>query len=175
MSLKKSKISRLDFLKVSGFAAAGLALTACGDSTPTTAPAATTAASAVTTAASATTAAGAATTAAGAATTAATGTTAAATTAAPTTAAAAAPKGSPTPELAKAGSGGTELTYVVWGGTAGPAKEYTTITSVYPDMAKQYSLSLISAGTGDADVANSFRLALAASKNIPDIITLNRI
>lgn len=168
MSLKKSKISRLGFLKVSGFAAAGLALTACGDSaTPTVNSSA-----ATTAPAAATTAAGAATTASGATTTAA-GTTAAVTTAAATTAAA--PKGSPTPELAKAGQGGTNLTYVVWGGTAGPAKEYATITSVYPDMAKQYSLSLISAGTGDGEVANSLRLALAAGKNIPDIVALNRI
>jgi peptide/nickel transport system substrate-binding protein len=83
MSLKNSKISRLDFLKVSGFAAAGLALTACGDNaTPTVNSAATTAAAttATTTAAAATTGAAITTSTTTAAATTMTATTAAATT-----------------------------------------------------------------------------------------------
>jgi len=63
---------------------------------------------------------------------------------------------------------------MVWGGVNPVVREYNNITAIYPDLAKQYSLSIISAGPNDANVANSLRLALAAGKNIPDIVAINR-
>ena len=66
------------------------------------------------------------------------------------------------------------LNYMVWGGVNPVVREYNNITAIYPDLAKQYSLSIISAGPNDANVANSLRLALAAGKNIPDIVAINR-
>ncbi len=153
--LRLRRPSRLVGMFLIGILAAML-LSACGDNataTPnTTNPVATTAAGST----------GAITAAAGVATTA----------SATTAPVAAGPTPSPTPQLAKAGTAGTTLNYLTWGNPETVNKEFTAVTSVYPDVAKQVNLS-ITAMSGDGGVANTFRLALAAGKNIPDIMAIN--
>ncbi|GHO61532.1 sugar ABC transporter substrate-binding protein [Ktedonobacter sp. SOSP1-52] len=65
------------------------------------------------------------------------------------------------------------LSIMTWGSDKRLKQSFQAVSSTYPKDFSGIKLNVIVAGSGDADVTQAFRLALAAHKNIPDIVRLN--
>ena len=83
--------------------------------------------------------------------------------------------------LAGCGSGGSGsngsqsnvLQMWVWAGASIQQNSFKAIASTYPNEFKNVKLNITTISTGDAGVAQQLSLALAAHKNIPDLLMLN--
>lgn len=71
-------------------------------------------------------------------------------------------------------TGKTPITWMTWGSTDPLVQISNELFKAYPDMKDKFDIQPQIGGQGDADVAQKFRLALAANGDVPDIIQLNR-
>ena len=67
----------------------------------------------------------------------------------------------------------TKLTIMVWGQTATMEMAVTSILENNPDFAAKVDIEVITGGSGDPEVAEKYRLALASNVPCADIIQLN--
>ncbi|WP_165423829.1 ABC transporter substrate-binding protein [Ktedonosporobacter rubrisoli] len=65
------------------------------------------------------------------------------------------------------------VTIVTWGSDKRLRQSFQAVSSAFPNDFQHFKLNIVVAGGGDPDVTRSLRLALAAHKNIPDIVRLN--
>jgi multiple sugar transport system substrate-binding protein len=66
------------------------------------------------------------------------------------------------------------LQFMVYGGGDRKEREDAAVRAVYPDMAERIKVDLVIGGSGDFEVAEKLRLALAAGQDIPDMLDLAR-
>lgn len=67
------------------------------------------------------------------------------------------------------------VTIMVWGNSANMENNIESIRSVYPDFFEEVEVEVIVGGSGDKEVAQQVRLALASNEPIADIVQLNYI
>jgi ABC-type glycerol-3-phosphate transport system substrate-binding protein len=66
-----------------------------------------------------------------------------------------------------------KFTLMTWGDAKYANNQFALYKQVFPDKARQQTLSVIVGGAGDGDAVKKFRLALSSGSGVPDIMQLN--
>lgn len=66
-----------------------------------------------------------------------------------------------------------KMTMMVWGNIDDYTPSNEVLLKTFPELAEKIDLQVELGGSGDADVAEKFRLMLASGEELPDLIRLN--